>query len=149
MKSVKTLLYILIAAGLIGGAIYIIKNNKAKQEEEVAIVNAANDDVVVKTIKANFQSLNTDYTSNGTFAPFQEMNVRIVRDEFQQTHLPAPSLNIDLGGPLCAQPAPHRRPGGGLPPHGVPLQTRRGHPGRYPHGICHRGVSHCGLLPTA
>ena len=37
MKSVKTLLYILIAAGLIGGAIYIIKNNKAKQEEEVAI----------------------------------------------------------------------------------------------------------------
>lgn len=90
MKSVKTLLYILIAAGLIGGAIYIINNNKAKQEEEVAIVNAANDDVVVKTIKANFQSLNTDYTSNGTFAPFQEMSfpseisgriVRVLVDE--------------------------------------------------------------------
>lgn len=35
------------------------------------------------------------------------------------------------------------------PPHGVPLQTCRGYSGRHPHGICHRGVSHCGLLPTA
>lgn len=90
MKSVKTLLYILIAAGLIGGAVYIIKNNKAKQEEEVAIVNASNDEVVVNTIKAKYESLNTDYTSNGTFAPFQEMSfpseisgriVRVLVDE--------------------------------------------------------------------
>lgn len=73
MKSVKTLIYILIAAGLITGAVYIIKNNKAKQEEEVAIVNQANNEVVVNTIKAKYASLNADYSSNGTFAPSQEL----------------------------------------------------------------------------
>lgn len=73
MKSVKTLIYVLIAAVLIAGAVYIIKNNKAKQEEEVAIVNQANNEVVVNTTKAKFASLNADYSSNGTFAPFQEL----------------------------------------------------------------------------
>ena len=90
MKSVKTLLYILIAAGLIGGAVYIIRNNKAKQEEEVAIVNEASNEVVVNTVKAKFESLNTDYSSNGTFAPSQELSfpseisgriVRVLVDE--------------------------------------------------------------------
>ena len=90
MKSVKTLLYILIAAGLIGGAVYIIKNNKAKQQEEVAIVNEANNEVVVNTVKAKFESLNSDYSSNGTFAPSQELSfpseisgriVRVLVDE--------------------------------------------------------------------
>ena len=74
MKSVKTLLYILIAAGLIGGAVYIIKNNKAKQEEEVAIVNQANNEVVVNTTLAKYTILNSDYISNGTFAPSQELS---------------------------------------------------------------------------
>ena len=74
MKSVKTLLYILIAAGLIGGAVYIIKNNKAKQEEEVAIVNQANNEVVVNTTLAKYTILNSDYISNGTFAPSKELS---------------------------------------------------------------------------
>ncbi|MEG0695634.1 efflux RND transporter periplasmic adaptor subunit [Algoriella sp.] len=90
MKSVKTLLYILIAAGLIGGAVYIIKNNKAKQEEEVAIVNQANNEVVVNTTLAKYTILNSDYISNGTFAPSQELSfpseisgriVRVLVDE--------------------------------------------------------------------
>ena len=90
MKSVKTLLYILIAAGLIGCAVYIIKNNKAKQQEEVAIVNEANNEVVVNTVKAKFELLNSDYSSNGTFAPSQELSfpseisgriVRVLVDE--------------------------------------------------------------------
>ncbi|MEG0931095.1 efflux RND transporter periplasmic adaptor subunit [Algoriella sp.] len=90
MKSVKTLLYILIAAGLIGGAVYIIKNNKAKQEEEVAIVNQANNDFVVNTTLAKYTILNSDYISNGTFAPSQELSfpseisgriVRVLVDE--------------------------------------------------------------------
>lgn len=90
MKSVKTLLYILIALGLIGGAVYIIKNNKAKQEEEVAIVNQSNDEVVVKTMRAKYESLNSDYLANGVFAPFQELSfpseiagqiVRVLVDE--------------------------------------------------------------------
>ncbi|WP_333663201.1 efflux RND transporter periplasmic adaptor subunit [Chishuiella changwenlii] len=90
MKSVKTLIYILIALGLIAGAVYIIKNNKAKQEEEVAIVNQANNEVVVNTTKAKYASLNSDYSSNGTFAPSQELTfpseisgriVRVLVDE--------------------------------------------------------------------
>ena len=90
MKSVKNLLYILIAAGLIGGAVYIIKNNKAKQEEEVAIVNQANNEVVVNTTLAKYTILNSDYISNGTFAPSQELSfpseisgriVRVLVDE--------------------------------------------------------------------
>lgn len=75
MKSVKTLLYILIAAGLIAGAVIIIQKNKAKQEEEVAIVNQSNDEVVVKTMRAKYESLNSDYLANGTFAPSQELSL--------------------------------------------------------------------------
>lgn len=75
MKSVKTLLYILIAVGLIAGAVIIIQKNKAKQQEEVAIVSQANDEVVVKTMKAKYESLNSDYLANGTFAPSQELSL--------------------------------------------------------------------------
>ena len=90
MKSVKTLLYIVVAALLIGGAVYTIKNNKAKQEEEVAIVNQSNNEVAVNTTLAKYTILNSDYISNGTFAPSQELSfpseisgriVRVLVDE--------------------------------------------------------------------
>ncbi len=70
----KTLIYIVIAAVLVGLAAYKISSNKSKQEAEVAEVAKEVDKINVNVITVQYESINTDYTANGTFLPKQEMN---------------------------------------------------------------------------
>ena len=70
----KTLIYIVIAAVLVGLAAYKISSNKSKQEAEVAEVAKEDDKINVNVITVQYESINTDYTANGTFLPKQEMN---------------------------------------------------------------------------
>ena len=70
----KTLIYIVIAAILVGLAAYKISSNKSKQEAEVAEVAKEVDKINVNVVTVQYESINTDYTANGTFLPKQEMN---------------------------------------------------------------------------
>jgi len=73
MKLVKTLLWIVAAAAVLGGGYYIITKNKAKQDEEVAIVASKIEEIAVNTAKLEYKDLSSDFSVNGNFEPIQEM----------------------------------------------------------------------------
>jgi RND family efflux transporter MFP subunit len=70
----KTLIYIIVAAVLIGLAAYKIAGNKEKQTKEVAEVAKQVDKINVNVVTVSRENINTDYSANGTFLPKQEMN---------------------------------------------------------------------------
>ena len=70
----KTLIYIIVAAVLVGLAAWKITDNKKKQETEVKEVARQVDKINVNVITAARENINTDYSANGTFIPKQEMN---------------------------------------------------------------------------
>ncbi|MCB4235078.1 hypothetical protein LDL59_08170 [Kaistella anthropi] len=70
----KSLIYIIVAALLIGWGAYTIVGNKTKQEKEVAEVAKQVDKINVNVVTANRENINTDYYANGTFIPKQESN---------------------------------------------------------------------------
>lgn len=75
MKIAKTFLYLLIAAGVVGGGAYIINKNQKETERQTAIIASSNADVPVNIVTADFQHVSSDYASNGTFAPLQQMQL--------------------------------------------------------------------------
>jgi RND family efflux transporter MFP subunit len=75
MKIGKTLIYLLITAGVIGGGVYIINKNQKETQRKTAIIAATNAEVPVNMVTADFEQISTDYISNGTFAPIQQMNL--------------------------------------------------------------------------
>ncbi|NAW50894.1 efflux RND transporter periplasmic adaptor subunit [Elizabethkingia argentiflava] len=85
MKIGKTILYMLIAAGLLGGGAYIINQNQKKTHQKTAIIASRNASVPVNITTVDFEHLNIDYSSNGIFAPWQSLSLsseisgRIVR----------------------------------------------------------------------
>ncbi len=70
----KTLIYIIVAAVLVGLAAYKIAGNKEKQTKEVKEVAKQVDKVNVNVITVSRENIDTDYSANGTFIPKQEMN---------------------------------------------------------------------------
>ncbi len=70
----KTLIYIIVAAVLIGLAAYKIAGNKEKQTKEVQEVARQVDKINVNVVTASRENINTDYSANGTFIPKQESN---------------------------------------------------------------------------
>ena len=70
----KTLIYIIVAAVLVGLAAWKIADNKKKQETEVKEVAKQVDKINVNVITASRSNIDTDYTANGTFIPKQESN---------------------------------------------------------------------------
>lgn len=71
----KTIISIAIAVASLGGIIYVLNKNKAKSEEETAIVAQKNANVAVRADIADFRSVNTQYEANGTFQAKQEVNL--------------------------------------------------------------------------
>ena len=70
----KKLLYIGIAVVVVVLFVFTLKNNKAKNEAETAVVAQKNSSVAVKTETVKSEDVTTDFVANGTFAPFQELN---------------------------------------------------------------------------
>ncbi|WP_419870653.1 efflux RND transporter periplasmic adaptor subunit [Chryseobacterium sp. CT-SW4] len=70
----KTLIYIIVAAVLVGLAGYKIVSNKKNQEKQVAEVAKQVDKINVNVVTVKRENINTDYSANGTFIPKQEMN---------------------------------------------------------------------------
>lgn len=70
----KTIIYIIVAAVLIGLGAYKIADNKKKQQLEVKEVARQVDKINVNVVTATRENINTDYTANGNFIPKQETN---------------------------------------------------------------------------
>src|SRR5690606_38172760 len=70
----KTLIYIIVAAVLVGLAGYKIASNKEKQTAEVKEVAKQVDKINVNIVTAKRANINTGYSANGTFLPKQEMS---------------------------------------------------------------------------
>jgi RND family efflux transporter MFP subunit len=70
----KTLIYIIVAAVLVGLAAYKIAGNKEKQTQEVKEVAKQVDKINVNIVTVSRENIDTDYSANGTFIPKQEMN---------------------------------------------------------------------------
>nr|WP_315034382.1 efflux RND transporter periplasmic adaptor subunit [uncultured Chryseobacterium sp.] len=70
----KTLIYIIVAAVLVGLAAYKIAGNKEKQTKEVKEVAKQVDKINVNIVTVSRENIDTDYSANGTFLPKQEMN---------------------------------------------------------------------------
>lgn len=71
----KTLIYIVIAAVLVGLAAYKIVDNKKQQTAIVQEVAKQVDKINVNVVTVQYESINTDYTANGTFLPKAETNL--------------------------------------------------------------------------
>ncbi|MGV4412762.1 efflux RND transporter periplasmic adaptor subunit [Chryseobacterium sp. T1] len=71
----KALIYIIVAAALIGLFVYKITNNKKEQTAQVAEVAKQVDKINVNVITAVRADVNTDYSANGTFIPKAETNI--------------------------------------------------------------------------
>ena len=70
----KTLIYIIVAAVLVGLAAYKIAGNKEKQTKEVKEVAKQVDKINVNIVTVTRENIDTDYSANGTFIPKQESN---------------------------------------------------------------------------
>lgn len=70
----KTLIYIIVAAVLVGLAAWKISDNKKKQTAEVAEVAKQVDKINVNVFSVQYENIDTDYASNGTFIPKAEMD---------------------------------------------------------------------------
>ncbi|WP_294231216.1 efflux RND transporter periplasmic adaptor subunit [Chryseobacterium sp. sg2396] len=70
----KTLIYIIVAAVLVGLAAYKIASNKEKQTQEVKEVAKQVDKINVNVVSVSRENINTDYSANGTFIPKQQSN---------------------------------------------------------------------------
>lgn len=71
----KTLIYIVIAAVLVGLAAYKIVDNKKQQTATVQEVAKQVDKINVNVETVKFDHIDTDYTANGTFLPKAETNL--------------------------------------------------------------------------
>src|SRR6218665_161561 len=70
----KTLIYIIVAAVLVGLAAWKIADNKKKQETEVKEVAKQVDKINVNVVTASRTNIDTDYSAKGTVIPKQETN---------------------------------------------------------------------------
>jgi len=75
MKRGRNIIYILIVIALLAGGAYTIYNNQKKTNEETAIIASSNPEIPVNIASAEYEHISTDYSSNGTLAPLQQMQL--------------------------------------------------------------------------
>jgi membrane fusion protein (multidrug efflux system) len=73
MKA-RPIIYSGLVVVLIAAGVYTLSNNKKKNEADTAIVAQKNADISVNATQAKYQHISTDYSSNGIFAPNQELS---------------------------------------------------------------------------
>lgn len=71
----KKIITALVLVALIGGTIYIITNNKSKNDQDTAIVAEKSSIVSVRAEKATIQNFEANYIANGNFVPEQEVTI--------------------------------------------------------------------------
>lgn len=71
----RTIYTILAIVAVVVGFIFILQNNKKKNQEEVAIVAETNADVAVRTAIAKQEEISGEFTVNGTFLPNKQSQI--------------------------------------------------------------------------
>lgn len=71
----KTIITVVLLVLAIAGTIYVLNKNKAKNEEETAIVAQENPAVAVRIDTAKISELDSRYVVNGTFLPAHELQI--------------------------------------------------------------------------
>lgn len=74
MKKARPFIYTAIAIILVIAGAYTLKKNKEKNQQETAIVGQTNASIKVNSAVVKYEHISTDYSSNGIFAPFQELS---------------------------------------------------------------------------
>jgi len=69
----KKLIYIVVGIAVVALIAYVLTNNKAKNENEQAIVSKKNATIAVRVDTVATKDITTDFVSNGTFMPSQEL----------------------------------------------------------------------------
>lgn len=69
----KKLIYIVVIIAVVALIAYVLTNNKAKNENEQAVVSEKNATIAIRVDTVAAKSLSTDFVSNGTFMPSQEL----------------------------------------------------------------------------
>lgn len=70
----RIILNVAILAGVLILISWVLSNNKKKNEEKTAMASQTSTEVAVKTQTVVAQELNADFSSNGNFQPFREMD---------------------------------------------------------------------------
>lgn len=71
----KKIIYIIIVMALLVAAGFKLADNKQKQEEETAIVALRNTSIAVRIDTVSSEIINSEYISNGNFAPLQDLKL--------------------------------------------------------------------------
>src|SRR5690606_39121671 len=66
---------VIIIGAILAGIIYILRNNKAKNEAVTQAAAVTNGEVAVRVAAVQSEQVDLTYTSNGTFEPKQEVTV--------------------------------------------------------------------------
>ncbi|WP_010249270.1 efflux RND transporter periplasmic adaptor subunit [Myroides injenensis] len=72
MKKIITSLVLIV---LIGGTVFILTNNKSKNDKETAIVSQKSTSVSVRAEKAVIKKIDASYKANGNFVPENEVTL--------------------------------------------------------------------------
>lgn len=70
----KKIIYIVVAAGLIGASAFTLVNNKNKNQEATDIVAQKNSSVAVRVATVSTGNVDDVFMANGNFAPVHELN---------------------------------------------------------------------------
>lgn len=97
MKGLRTILTILLVIGIIALIVFVLGKNKESNEAKTAVVAAQDSNsIAVRIDTVAKQTLNLDFSANGTFAPNREMTfssekagrvVKIFVDEGDAVHV--------------------------------------------------------------
>jgi membrane fusion protein (multidrug efflux system) len=71
----KIIITSIVAIAALVGIFIVLNKNKAKNEAETAIVAEKNAGVTVRVAQADLKEMSTQYTTNGTFIPKQEVKI--------------------------------------------------------------------------
>ncbi|RZJ68731.1 MAG: efflux RND transporter periplasmic adaptor subunit [Flavobacterium sp.] len=69
----KSIIYIIVTVAVIALIAFVLTKNKAKNEEEQAIVSKKNATIAVRVDTVATKAISTDFVSNGNFMPSQEL----------------------------------------------------------------------------
>lgn len=69
----KSIIYIVVTVAVIAVIAFVLANNKAKNEQEQAIVSEKNATISVRVDTVATKAISTDFVSNGNFMPSQEL----------------------------------------------------------------------------
>ena len=73
-KIIRAFTTLIIIVAAFAGISWVLTNNKNKNEEKTAIVAQRNTEVAVKAATVAKKSVDMDFSANGNFTPFQQLN---------------------------------------------------------------------------